>query len=82
MTAAQLAVLNLISDRKIEAFCDKCVWQFRDDMGDTINRRTIHTLKTLGLIHIMYVNNRAGVNLTEAGRKRMDQLKSRRSRVR
>lgn len=70
MTPAQLAVFRLIADGKVSMFCDKCVWRFRDDMGDAINRRTIDALENRGLVSFMWFRDGAGISLTEAGRHR------------
>ena len=73
LTTPQMAVFRLVADGKVRMFCDKCVWHYRDDQGDAINRRTMEALKAANLIDMMYFRDGACVSLTIVGRERLAQ---------
>lgn len=65
----QTQVLKQIAAGKVSMFCDKCVWHYRDENGDAINRGVMRRLEAEGLIHFSYPTNGGYVNLTEWGRQ-------------
>jgi hypothetical protein len=71
LSTPQLAVLRLIADGKVSMYCLRWVWRFKDEMGDSINRRTVKALEDAGLVQCSYYRDSAGVGLTQAGRDRI-----------